>query len=286
MMKKTILKGLALGCIAVVLACNGNKGKGAESSANSTEDAAIMNTGDMLRLDSIGLELEDSIAEIHYTVFWPVSDKSVLADSIRRFIAKTVGDETADLTDAKAFLAKRMQAKYKELKDEYAEMSSEVEFEVPTMEYDCNITREYETDQYITLATLIYEYHGGAHGGALGISSTFSKADGRRMGYNLLKNTDSEGFRKLIKEGLYEYFSSNDVEIKNDEQLLDMLTIEGGIDQLPLPFYDPWLTSEGFVFCYQQYEIAPYAMGMPAFTVSYEKILPYLTDEAKSLLKL
>lgn len=76
------------------------------------------------------------------------------------------------------------------------------------------------------------------------------------------------------------------MEIKNDEQLLDMLTIEGGIDQLPLPFYDPCLTSEGFVFCYQQYEIAPYAMGMPAFTVSYEKILPYLTDEAKSLLKL
>jgi hypothetical protein len=37
------------------------------------------------------------------------------------------------------------------------------------------------------------------------------------------------------------------------------------------------------VFVYQQYEIASYAVGMPSFTVAYDKLLPYLTPEARKV---
>ena len=54
---------------------------------------------------------------------------------------------------------------------------------------------------------------------------------------------------------------------------------------LPLPVTDPWLTRDGIVFLYQEYEIACYAMGRPSVILPYEVLLPLLTDEAKALLK-
>jgi hypothetical protein len=38
-------------------------------------------------------------------------------------------------------------------------------------------------------------------------------------------------------------------------------------------------------FVYQPYEIAPYAVGMPAFTIDFKEIRPYLTVTAQKLLQ-
>jgi len=40
------------------------------------------------------------------------------------------------------------------------------------------------------------------------------------------------------------------------------------------------------VLSYQQYEIAPYAAGMPSFVLTYQEVRPYLTKEALQLLHL
>ena len=54
---------------------------------------------------------------------------------------------------------------------------------------------------------------------------------------------------------------------------------------LPLPATDPWLTKKGVSFIYQQYEIAPYAAGMPSFVLAYDDIRPYLTEDAAKMLR-
>lgn len=41
------------------------------------------------------------------------------------------------------------------------------------------------------------------------------------------------------------------------------------------------LGDEGVVFSYQPYEIGSFADGTFHFTISYEKLIPYLTDKAK-----
>ena len=38
-------------------------------------------------------------------------------------------------------------------------------------------------------------------------------------------------------------------------------------------------------YLYQAYEIAPYAAGIPTFTVDFDDIDKYLSDEGKQLLK-
>jgi hypothetical protein len=67
-----------------------------------------------------------------------------------------------------------------------------------------------------------------------------------------------------------------------EEEMRERLQIEG--DLIPLPAWTPYPTAEGLCFVYQQYEIASYADGMPAFTVPYAEIKPWLTAEAKSVL--
>lgn len=59
------------------------------------------------------------------------------------------------------------------------------------------------------------------------------------------------------------------------------LFIENGI--IPLPKNGVYLSSEGVVFIYGQYEIAPYALGMPTFTVPYKEIGKFLSPEARRL---
>ena len=85
----------------------------------------------------------------------------------------------------------------------------------------------------------------------------------------------------LLIAGMLRYYKEADVEMTQDE-LLDNLMIEDRT--IPLPVWEPYPTAEGLVFTYQQYEIASYAEGMPSFTVPYEEIQPYLTEEFRQLL--
>ena len=65
------------------------------------------------------------------------------------------------------------------------------------------------------------------------------------------------------------------------KDLMDGLFFENGV--IPLPGNGLYLSPEGVVFSYGQYEIGAYAVGMPTFTVAYEKIGKYLSPEARSL---
>ena len=71
-------------------------------------------------------------------------------------------------------------------------------------------------------------------------------------------------------------------EMNSDEELADYLQVED-INRIPLPANPPYLTTTGVMFCYTQYEIAPYAAGIISFEIPYDQILPFLTDEAKAL---
>ena len=66
--------------------------------------------------------------------------------------------------------------------------------------------------------------------------------------------------------------------------LNDFLLLDG--DLIPLPSWQPFPSKDGLVFTYQQYEIAPYAAGMPAFTIPYEDIAPYVLVEVRPILGL
>ena len=140
----------------------------------------------------------------------------------------------------------------------------------PRWEYDFSISKVSETPRYIVFLSEDFTYLGGAHGGVTGAGYvTFDKRDGSRF-EDFLRDGCVEELQPLFRRELEDY--------------LDDLFIEDGI--IPLPVWAPYPTDEGLGFIYQQYEIAPYAMGMPGFVIPYDEIRPWLTPAARDLLKL
>ena len=153
--------------------------------------------------------------------------------------------------------------------------------QMPGWEYEFNLLKSRETDQYVVFLSQDYVYLGGAHGGVTGRGGlTFGKKDGVLVD-KMLDPASLDAIQPLLRKGLTKYFSDEDMEI-TQEELDNYLFLETGV--VPFPAWTPYPSEEGLVFTYQQYEIAAYAAGMPEFTVPYADILPYLTPEAKALL--
>ena len=155
--------------------------------------------------------------------------------------------------------------------------------EMPGWEYDFNLMKDRETDQYVVFLSQDYVYLGGAHGGVTGRGGlTFDKKDGVLVD-KMLDPASLDAIQPLLRKGLTKYFSDEDMEI-TQEELDNYLFLESGV--IPFPAWTPRPGEGGLVFTYQQYEIASYAAGMPEFTIPFEDLLPYLTPEAKALVGL
>lgn len=156
-------------------------------------------------------------------------------------------------------------------------------FSIPKYEYNFSLVMTDETDRYVVFDNEDYVYMGGAHGGIVGVGPlTFDKKTGD-MVESFLDPVCLKDLQPLLRKGIAEYFSTYGDDV-TPETVDEYLMTDNGI--IPFPSWTPFPTEEGLGFLYQQYEIAPYAAGMPAFTISYDDILPFLTPKAKYLLNL
>ena len=152
---------------------------------------------------------------------------------------------------------------------------------MPGWEYEFSLEMITDADYYAVFQSQDYIYMGGAHGGVTGAGCiTFDKATGSIVEQFIAPGCE-EDIQPLLRKGLVEYFADTDTQI-NDSNLNEYLLLEG--DLIPIPAWQPYPCEDGLVFVYQQYEIAPYAAGMPSFTVSFEEIAPYLTPEARRII--
>jgi len=152
---------------------------------------------------------------------------------------------------------------------------------MPKFEYDFSLVKTDETDRYVVFVNEDYVYLGGAHGGVTGQGPlTFDKKTGDLV-EKFLEPGCLKDIQPLLRKGLAGYFADNGEEIE-PENVDEYLMTDNGV--IPFPAWATFPTENGLGFLYQQYEIAPYAVGMPGFTIPYDDILPYLTAEAKALL--
>ena len=134
-----------------------------------------------------------------------------------------------------------------------------------------------ETDRYVTYYYSHEGFSGGAHGWHISQGQTFRKSDGRRVDYDIFREESKDELAELVKDNIFtQYFESD------KEQFENGLLVENP-DYFPLPETTPYFTSDGVVFVYQQYEIAPYALGLPNCVISYDLIEPFLTQAGKWL---
>ena len=147
--------------------------------------------------------------------------------------------------------------------------------------FDYSLKKVAETDRYIVFKSEYYVNYGGTHGGILGAGPlTFSKQDGHLVG-DFFEPGSAAQMQPLLREGLLDYFGP-----RMDGTGLDLdvfLSLpEGGA--VPLPAWAPQPVADSLHFVYQQYEIAPYAAGMPEFSLPVGQLKDFLTDDAVKIL--
>ena len=152
-------------------------------------------------------------------------------------------------------------------------------FEHPVnYEYSLSILPVHFTDKYVTYSSTSYTYLGGAHGGTISINSVFRFSDGKLFGWDMFRDDAGEELASIVKEGIMEkYFG-----VETEDEFAGCLLVNPA--EFPLPDADPFFMADGVHFIYQQYEIAPYAAGMPECTIPYDVLSDLLTPEAKDLL--
>lgn len=274
---------------------------GVDADSINIDSTAVANETALLKTDSIGIELTDTMVEVRVSVDWPVAGNDTLVQGIRHYILKQL--DIKKYTDIKEALEKVAKVQYNELKTQWLEDREVRGIYAGGMIYSSyqRISVDEESDTYVTYSYCTEGFTGGAHGYATATGITISKATGKEIGYeseynantmtfsikhqNLFRSTKSAGLYKLIKEGVKDYFSDLEDHRISDEELADMLQNVPDVNHIPVPQFPPTFTKNGLVFLYQQYEIGPYAVGMPNFCIPYKKVLPYLTEEAAALVE-
>lgn len=138
-----------------------------------------------------------------------------------------------------------------------------------------------ETEKYISLYINTYSYAGGAHGSTIVYQQTFRKEDGREFGWNNMFTQEGKmELKELLKQGVMRYFKTD-----SEQELKKYIFNGDDIYSFPLPATPPVFTQDGINFIYQQYEIAPYAAGMPEVTLSYDEVKPLMNSSAAALLE-
>ncbi|MBQ8957337.1 MAG: DUF3298 domain-containing protein [Bacteroidales bacterium] len=143
----------------------------------------------------------------------------------------------------------------------------------PRSVYEDNYSLSEQTDKYVTYTTEGYEYTGGAHAMPWYNGTTFSKIDGSIVGYDLF--VDPEQLIGIIAENIKNQYFEKDAEEGLFPEYEEITT---------LPASEPWIETDSVVFCYQAYEIASYAAGMPLCKIALTDLKPYLSEKGKTFL--
>ena len=144
------------------------------------------------------------------------------------------------------------------------------------------ITKTAEGKDWVTFQFVNEVFQGGAHGSHLVFGQTFRKSDGRRIGWDIIRQLPEGNLQELMRKGLVSYFAADNEEGFKEEDLENVLD-ESARYYIPMPQCPPLFTSEGILFLYNQYEIAAYAMGLPSFVLTWEELKPSLNVTAKRL---
>ena len=163
---------------------------------------------------------------------------------------------------------KQAENQRKEFKGQYfKEATEQYEFSIknqyPFHMYEALTVYEitYNQDCIISLYTDTYIFSGGAHGNTVRSSDTWNAACGCR--YTLFgEGKDTESVKKSIMKQINE-------QIRGQMESGDNWYFDN-YSELVAQTFNPdsfYLTPDGMVIYFQQYDIAPYSSGIPEFTV-------------------
>lgn len=304
-MKKLHL--LAMGAIAITFCATGCKMSSQKPASDSDSVAVDTTCVDSVKpltltVDNISYHKKaGSGFECTLTVDYPRGDDS-LAAGVRQFIASELAAHyiPRDMIDDKKEL--RKYPLYKDSNDDgkkiidfygagttryltesWKEMAETFDSndEIPTLYQQLKIKKSAETTTYVTYSITDERNMGGAHGSYNFYDVNISKLTFKPV--NMLDSKRLRAMQPMLRKGALSYLRECGETSVVDSTLNSYLILpEDGL--IPLPAHAPWLEKDTLKFVYQQYEIAPYAVGPVSFNIAVKDISKYLSKDGKALL--
>lgn len=270
---KTRLSGLlpffALGALAVAASCSGT-GKG-----NATGNRLFTDSVSYVDSAKVGC----SSTKVSITGLYPAGGPGCLVDSTRQWIATQLciaagANDGQKLVDS---YGSQLLDSFKNELDDYAADGICI-----SSEYMAEFRPVYHTDSLTTYLFKNYQYEGGAHGISLASSRTFVNSSGIALTADEIFLPESKNaVIAMVKDALWsQYFK--EIADEWSRTFGEMLLINP--DSLNYPTLPPYFMKDGITFTYQQYEIAPYAAGMPSCVLPYNAVRHLLRPAAAALI--
>lgn len=267
---------------------------GMNAKATEQQSVAVTQSDDQtaFTVDSISRAPSDEHCSVELVVDFPTAGPQALVDSVRSYIgnemksfymARLDGDGLprpanyeGSLSDGKALVDFHADHLLSDMKDIYQSFVDSTGVKDTYMVNQSSIRKTSENDSIVTYESGCYQFEGGAHGLYWLEGATFRKSDGTRILINL-DPFKVDQMQPLLKAGVDQYLKDNGAQTTVDD------LIKGGVfmadGEVPLPSTQPYLTADGVKFVYQEYEIAPYAAGLPTFTIPLKDLEPFIEHD-------
>lgn len=266
--------------LVIAMATTGCGQRGASSSVDPTAGFAV----DSLQLADSTI-CEGSTAVVNMRLVYP-SGSDAAADSMRLWLADVMASASTNYGAPQMFSleqANKLPAVARTVTDsllkvaqrDFAELAGENTREM-FYSFDYNADTLAVTPTYATIQFSGYTFTGGAHGSFYILPAVFTRPEGHQLTWNDLIAPDRKAeLLGMIRRALMEQY----FDVSTDEAFAEMLLVKP--DEITLPVGGPALSPEGLHVIYQQYEIAPYACGMPSCIIPMEDLRPLLNPSLR-----
>ena len=204
-------------------------------------------------------------------VDYPISGSSELKDGVIAFILKTLNDDytfesvsknphyDGDTSEGQAVVDFYGKTKIREFQAEGIGSAT------------INIRKELVTNDLVSYKV---DFYGSAGGVGIGtfFGVTFNKADGEIV--QVIESPNDPSFKSFLVSYARDLKRNGNIDFEEEE-----------LEAHPYPRKEPYITKDGVCFIYQKYEIGYGAMGSVEFTIPFDKIQPYMSENAWSLVK-
>lgn len=257
--------------LTVALLCTACSGKKTEKTENAVP--ATFTTDSVAETDSIAVGKSSAKATI--TMVYPADGPKDLVDSVRMWINNRLGLKDTIIADGAKVARLALVQQLDSNKVDLAGMTKDFPDYQTQYVTLWEISPVFETGKVLTYAGSIYTYTGGAHGSTVSFGSTFRTDNGKALGWDMFRSDSLVAIKNMVKEAIKtQYF-------KAGNNFSDYLLVKE--NEFPLPQTAPRFVKDGIEFIYQQYEIAPYAEGMPSCVLPYPTLIPSLIESVVPL---
>lgn len=251
-----------------------SKGKAFPFSANILTESAlsiIEKEEKQFETTKILYKNNTSSANVEISVDYPIKGNNVLLQNTRMYVSGVIAamfninEYGGSLNDGNAVVNSYGKTKYNELDKEWNENAYEgASAYIETIKF----VKDFENENCVSLCANSYFFHGGVSNEFCD-ASTFRKVDGKHI--KIINSNNDKELHRLIITAVKNKLGE-DYEAVNEE--FESSPVAGIIH----------LVKNGVQFDYQHYEIGPGALGQVSIMIPYEKIKPYMTEEAKNVL--